>query len=69
VRSLVSPGRDHTWLLAFATLSLGASVWFGRYQGHAISFIAGFFLGLSLAISVFYLVLTATRGTVLGNTP
>ncbi len=61
MRALCGPGRDLTWLLAVATLSLGVSVVTGRYHGHVIDFVSGFFLGLSLAVAVLYLVLTPRR--------
>lgn len=62
MRALGGPGRDRTWLLAVAILSLGASTLIGRHQGRVIDFVAGFFLGLSLAVSVFYLVIALRRG-------
>lgn len=61
MRALLSPGRDLTWLHAVATLSLCVSLLTGRYQGHTTDFISGFFLGLSLALCLFYLVVLAVR--------
>ncbi len=49
---LWSPGRDSTWMLAVAILALGVSVLIGRYDGHAVQFVAGFFLGVSLGVSL-----------------
>jgi len=53
--------RDRTWLIALATLSLGVSVAIGRWHGSLIDFVAGFFLGIALAVSFGYLVLTFVR--------
>ena len=53
--------RDGTWLVAFGTLSLGVSVAVSRYHGNAVDFAAGFFLGVSLAVSAGYLVICLVR--------
>jgi hypothetical protein len=58
-----APGtsRDWTWMLALATLSLTGAVWAGRCGGRAFDFLAGFCLGVALAVSFGYLVITPLR--------
>ena len=62
MRALFGRDRDLTWVLAVAILSLGASILIGRHHGQVVDFVAGFFLGVALALSVCYLVLAAWRG-------
>ncbi len=61
MRALFGPDRDLTWGLAVAIISLGLSVVIGRHQGHLADFASGLFLGLSLSLSVLYLVLMPRR--------
>jgi hypothetical protein len=44
-------------MLALAMLSLCGAVWTGRYDSHASNFLAGFFLGVALAVCVGYVVI------------
>lgn len=53
----IATERDRTWLVALATLSLGLSSAVRYFHGNVIDFVGGFFLGISLAVSAFYLVL------------
>ncbi len=55
------PAGDRTWLIALATLSLSVSLAIGRYHGNAVDFVAGFFLGIALALSAYYLVVAFLR--------
>jgi hypothetical protein len=61
VRALVGPGGDQIWMLALAIASLACSVLVGRYHGNVVDFFSGLFLGLSLAVSVFFLVNSRRR--------
>jgi hypothetical protein len=48
-------------MLVLATLSLTGAVWAGRCGGRAFDFLAGFCLGVALAVSFGYLVITPLR--------
>ena len=61
MEALVKPAGDKTWIIALSTLSLSVSLAIGRYHGNVIDFIAGFFLGVALALSVYYLVVAFRR--------
>lgn len=53
----VKPAGDRTWLVALATLSLSVSWSIGRFHGNVVDFVAGFFVGIALALSAYFLVL------------
>jgi hypothetical protein len=59
MNALLAPERGWSWILAVAILS--ASVWIGRYDGHMLAFTAGFFFGVSLAISFVYMLAVSLR--------
>ncbi len=60
--SLFSSDRGRTWLLAAAILSVGVSVAVGRLHGDVADFVAGFFLGISIALAFSWFVIGRDGG-------